>query len=360
MERDDTVERLAGGIARDFDLLLAAIIGHAENLTDCLSPGDPRAQQVLAIRRAAQQACDLTRQLLAFSRAQTLQPTTLDINAAVARARHGLQRLLGDGISLETQPCHGVWPVRADTEQLEQILYHLVVRARGAMPEGGSVVVSTKNVVIATGDARSDLPPGEYVELSMTDTGYPIPSAARSRLFEPFFPSERDQPSGLGLAMVFGVVAQSGGHLRVANPADQARGSRFSVFLPATREVSQPAPADGETVLVAGNDRSLQTFIANVLRRRGYRLLDAENAWDALTMAEAHGAPIDLLITTGINGPLVADAMRERHPSTRVLHVSASAADEDARNADAAATRAVLVPPFTPAALLRTVRALLA
>src|SRR5262249_10502895 len=236
MSKNDTIERLAGGIAHDFDLLLAAIIGHAEHLSDYLSPGDPRALQVAAIRRAAEQASDLTQQLLAFSRSQTLRPTIVDVDSAVARVRHRLQRVLGAAISLETRPGRGVWTVRADAEQLELMLHHLAVHARGAMRDGGSLVVATENVVVAEGDARDgDLERGEYAPLAAPDSGGKIPASAQQPLFEPFFPApEREQASGLGLAMVYGVVKQSGGHITVESPLDgDSRGSRFTVYLPA-------------------------------------------------------------------------------------------------------------------------------
>src|SRR5689334_11137797 len=154
MSKNDTVERLAGGIAHDFDLLLAAIIGHAEHLSDDLSPGDPRTVHVTGIRQAAEQASSLTQQLLAFSRSQTLRPTAVDVNAAIARARHRLQRVLGAAISLETEPGRSVWTVHADADQLDRMLHHLAVHGRAAMPDGGSVMISTENVLVGADDAR--------------------------------------------------------------------------------------------------------------------------------------------------------------------------------------------------------------
>jgi two-component system, cell cycle sensor histidine kinase and response regulator CckA len=363
MTKHDTVERLAGGIAHDFDLLLTAIIGHAEMLSGDLSAGDPRAVQVTAIRRAAEQASNLTQQLLAFSRSQTLRPTVVDVDAAIERTRHGLQRVLGDRISLETRPGHRARRVRADAEQFDQILHNLAVSARGAMPDGGAVVVSTGNVRVRRGDARfGDVEPGEYVALSMTDTGAQIQSATQQHLFEPFFPApEREPATGLGLAIVYGVVKQSGGHITVESPLGaDGRGSRFTVYLPATCETSDAVSTDGETVLVVGDDRNVQTFIGDVLRRRGYRLLQASGAWDALHLSERHESQIDLLITTGTNGFVVANALHERRPTTRVLHVSASAedAEDDAMEASRA-PRAILAQPFTPSALARKVRAVM-
>jgi CheY-like chemotaxis protein len=362
MAKNETVERLAGGIAHDFDLLLTAIVGHAENLSDYLSPGDPRAQQVTAIRQAAERAVNLTQQLLAFSRTQTLRPSILDLNAVIARARHGLRRVLGDRISLETRPADHLWPVHADAEQIEQILHTLALNARDAMPGGGAVTLATGNVRVGTADAQAgDLQPGDYVKLSMADTGAAIDSGVQAHLFEPFFPAvQRAQGTGLGLAMVYGVVNQSGGHITVESPLGaDGHGSRFTVYLPAAREAArtradhQHEEADApKTVLLMGDDPNVQSFIGDVLRRRGYRLLIATDASHALRLADARDSSIDLLIATGGDGVVVADALKTRRPMTRVLYVSASA---DAALAD----RAVLAQPFTPAALARRVRAVL-
>jgi CheY-like chemotaxis protein len=371
MAKNETVERLAGGIAHDFDVLLTAIVGHAEHLSDYLSPGDPRASQVAAIRQAAEQASSLTQQLLAFSRTQTLRTTILDLNAVIARARHGLRRVLGDRIALETRPADRLWPVRADAEQFERILHSLAVNARDAMPGGGAVTLATSNVHIRPDDARArDVEPGDYVELTMTDTGAEIDSRVQPHLFEPFFGNtQRARGQGLGLAMVYGVVKQSGGHISVQSPLSaDGRGSRFTVYLPATRDEAPRSSQDGrvdpesasETVLLMGDDRSVQAFIGDVLRRRGYRLLMANDAWHALRLADEHDSAIDLLIATGANGGAVADALQQQRPSTRVLYVSASAADApgDSVHSDGAA-RAVLAQPFTPAALARKVRSML-
>jgi CheY-like chemotaxis protein len=362
--RNDTLERLAGGIAHDFDLLLTAIIGHAENLGDYLSPGDPRAAEVAAIRHAAEQASSLTQQLLAFSRTQTLRPTIIDLNAALARARYGLQRVLGRRITLEVEAGHCLWPVCADSGQLDQILLNLAVNACAAMPDGGAVAIATGNVLVASGDPQfSDMDPGEYVALAITDTGAEIQPTVQQHLFEPFFPApEREATAGLGLAMVYGIVKQSGGHITVESPLRAGgRGSRFTVYLPATPQARDAALLEGETILLVGDDRNLRSFIADALRRRGYQLLQAKDAWDALRLAETSESRIDLLITTGVNGFIVASALHERFRSMRVLHVSASAEDglENPRE-DAGTPRAFLAQPFTPAALARKVRAVLA
>lgn len=363
MATHDAVERLAGGIAHDFDLLLTSIIDHADTLSDCLSPGDPRATEVAAIRRAAEQASALTRELLAFSRTQTLRPAAVDINQAIARASHSLRRLLGGRIALHIEPGPAVPPVSADPAQLDQILYQLALKARGAMPGGGAVTIATATAHVAPAEARiSDIEPGDYVALSVTDTGAEIGPLAQQHLFEPFFPATAHEPAtGLGLAIVYGAVKQSGGDVKVESPLGaDGRGSRFTVLLPAARGASRAAAPEGDTVLLVGGNRDVQSFIGDVLRRRGYQLLRADDAREAVRVADTHALQIRLLITAGVSGVGAANAIRERHPGMRRLHVSASTDEGAEHDIGGGGTRAVLVPPFTPSALARKVRAALA
>lgn len=362
MATHETVERLAGGIAHDFGLLLAAIIDHADTLGGFLSPGDPRAIEVTAIRRAAEQASALTQQLLAFSRTQTLRPAVVDVNAAVARASHSLRRLLGDRIALHIEAGAALPSVSADPGQLDQILYQLAMKARGAMPDGGAIIIATAAAHVTPADARlRDTEPGDYVALSMTDTGAQIGPLAQQHLFEPFFRATAHEPAaGLGLAIVYGVVKQSGGNVQVESPfGADGRGSRFTVLLPAVRSASRAAAREGDTVLLVGGNRDVQAFIGDVLRRRGYQLLRADDAGEALRVADAHASQIRLLITAGGGGG-VANAIRERHPAMRRLHVSASTDDGTEYQTGDAGAGEVLVPPFTPSALARKVRAALA
>lgn len=349
MATNDTVELLAGGIAHDFDALLNAIVGHADTLIDCLSPGDPRAAEVAAIQQAAEQAAALTQQLLAFSRTQTRRPAVLNLNAVVEGARPKLQRLVGPQIRLDVQPAADLSSVRADAEQLEHILRNLALNAGDAMPNGGVLTVATANVSLdAATAAHREVPPGDYVELSVADTGVGIAASLQAHLFEPFFTTkQRARGTGLGLAMVHGVVTQSEGHISVESAV--GRGARFAIYLPATKQTpaGRTSPERGaqagrgsETVLLVGDDLAVQGFIGDVLRRRGYRLLMAQDAWDALRLEAEHDAAIDLLITAGTNGGEVADALRNRRPNTPVLEVP-------------------LGKPLTPNALARKVRAAL-
>ena len=349
MASNDTVERLASGIAHDFDALLNAIVGHADTLTDCLSPGDPRAAQVDAIRRAAEQAAALTQQLLAYSRTQARQPTVLNLNAIVDGARPMLQRLVGSHIHLDVQPAADLSCVRADAEQLEHILRHLAMNARDAMPDGGVLTLATANASLdAAAAAHRQVPPGDYVELSVIDTGVGIDQDIQPRLFEPFFTTKpRARGTGLGLAMVHGVVMQSQGHISVESAV--GRGARFAIYLPATSEApgGRTSPDRGakagrgsETVLLLGDDVAVRGFIGDVLRRRGYRTLVAQDKLDALRLAADAAVPIDLVITAGRDGGAVVEHLRQRQPNARVLDVP-------------------LGKPLTPDALARRVRAAL-
>ena len=198
------------------------------------------------------------------------------------------------------------------------------------MPDGGAVTIATASAHVAPADARfSDTEPGDYVALSVTDTGAQIGSLAQQHLFEPFFPATAHEPAtGLGLAIVYGAVKQSGGDVKVESPfGADGRGSRFTVLLPAARDASRGAAPEGDTVLLVGGNRDVQSFIGDVLRRRGYQLLQADDAREAVRVADAHASQIRLLITAGVSGVGAANAIRERHPAMRRLHVSASTDD---------------------------------
>ena len=370
-QKIETVGQLAGGIAHDFNNLLTAIVGHAEVLVDWLAPGDPRAAEVAAIREAADLAAGLTRQLLAFSREQRRWLTTLDLNDIVARTRLVLQRVVGEGIRLETRPAVDIWPVRVDANQIEQIILNLAINARDAMPMGGVLIVQTANVSLDAALARRrNVEPGDYVELSVADTGTGLTPSVREHLFEPFFTTkERGRGTGLGLAAVYGIVKQSGGHISVES--EEGRGSRFSIFLPAVQALvaaSLPGRAQAErgseTVLLVEDDLAVRTLIGDVLRRRGYQLIVAEDGPQAVRLAAEHESSIHLLITAlatpGMNGLAVAEAVRAKRPETRVLYVSAYTDDSMTRDTlEAGRPAPLLHKPFTPDVLARKVRAVL-
>src|SRR3954454_11446021 len=364
MPKKNTVERLAGGVARDFDQFLTTIIGHAETLGEYLSPGDPRAGDVAAIRHAAERAVGLTEQLLAFSRTRGLRPTVADLNAIIGRSRYTVQRVVGDQIRLETHLAADVHRVRGDGEQLQQIIVNLALSARDAMPDGGLLTIATANVSVAGDDPRAaEIAPGDYVELSISDTGMPIDSAVQPSLFGEFDGASERCRGGLGVALVYGVVEQSGGVITINSSGDRPTGRRFIVLLPAVEDsvatVGEPRgkSTGNETVLVAADDPTVQGLIVAVLRRRGYAVLGAPDPWQALRLATGHGDSIELLVTTATsNGRLIADAFRATRPETRVLFVGAPIEEHRERFAN----EAVLAQPFTPDALARRVRGLLA
>ncbi len=230
----EAVGRLAGGIAHDFNNVLTAIFGYVDLLLDQIGDDDPRRGDVIEIRRSAERAAALTRQLLAFSRKQVMQPRVLDLHDVVLSLEKLLARLVGEDITLRVATSGGLWPVKADPGQIEQVLMNLSANARDAMPEGGVLDVRTANESIEHADAgeRPGLRPGRYVMLTVTDTGHGMPEHVRRHVFEPFFTTkEQGKGTGLGLATVYGIVKQSGGSVYVDNGPE--RGSRFVIYLPA-------------------------------------------------------------------------------------------------------------------------------
>jgi len=367
----ETVGRLAGGIAHDFNNLLTAILGHTETLAEYFAPGDPRAVEIAGVRDAADLAATLTRQLLAFSRKQLLQPVVLDLNDVLAKTRRILARLIGEHIELVMEPGPSLHHVKADPGQMEQILLNLAVNSRDAMPDGGRLVLRTRNVRLGRADARRlSMKEGNHVEVMVSDTGVGIDAAAKARLFEPFFTTkDRIHGTGLGLATVYGIVKQSEGYIDVES--EPGCGTTFKIYLPVTLEspahqgVHDRPSADGgsETVLVVEDDHAVRSLISDVLRRRGYRLLVAESGRQAIELVSKHERRIDLLITdmvlAGMNGLALADTMRATYASIKVLYVSGYTDDALMPNGFFEASGAFLQKPFTPVALARKVRAVL-
>jgi signal transduction histidine kinase len=228
----DAIGRLAGGIAHDFNNILTAIYGYADLLLSDLEPGDQRRSDVEEIRLLAQRAANLTRQLLAFSRQQTLQPQVLNLNIVIAAVQNMLERMIGTDVQVLFEPAADLWPVRADRGQLEQVMMNLAGNARDAMPEGGSLTIRTGNRSLC--DPSPDFPglrPGDYALLTVTDTGVGMPEDVRSHVFEPFFTTkEQGKGTGLGLATIYGIVKQSGGGIYVSTAEKQ--GTTFSIYLP--------------------------------------------------------------------------------------------------------------------------------
>ncbi len=373
-QKMEAVGQLAGGIAHDFNNLLTAIIGNAELLLAGMSSHDPRRLDVTEINRAAHRAATLTRQLLAFSRKQVLQPRIVSLNTVVTDLSAMLRRIIGEDIELRLELDPGLGQVMADSGQLEQVVTNLAVNARDAMPQGGMLMLRTANVAAEEVAATDpDAPPllGPLVAVSVTDTGTGMDERTQARLFEPFFTTkELGRGTGLGLATVYGIVRQSGGHIRVKTQLH--RGSTFTVYLPrvegdsesdaAIRAVAPPARAD-ETVLVVEDEEAVRALARRVLMARGYRVLTAAGAEEALALVGDGREKIDLLVTDvvmpGMGGPALAERLVDSRPDLRVLYISGYAEEAIQRHGTLPAGGALLEKPFTADELTIRVREVL-
>ena len=372
-QKMEAVGQLAGGVAHDFNNLLSVITGYSEMLLDEMGPNDPRVPRLTEIRRAAERAASLTRQLLAFSRKQVLQPRILDLNSIVTDTEKMLRRLIGENIDLVTVRGAALGRVRADPGQLEQIIMNLTVNARDAMPQGGRLTIETANREIDAAYTR-DHPgaqTGSFVMLSVADTGSGMDRATQARIFEPFFTTkEAGRGTGLGLSTVYGIVKQSGGYIEV--DSEPGRGTTFRVLLPRTERavdasVAAPAgdaPGSGdETVLLVEDNAAVAAVFREVLEARGYRVLPAKDAAEAIEMVAAHTEPIHLLMTDmmmpGMSGRELAGRLKATRPEMKVLLVSGYAGgalpDQQALDPE----EAFLQKPFSSEDLARKVRAVL-
>ena len=372
-QRLESIGRLAGGIAHDFNNMLAAVQGYGELARASLPEGSPAREDIDQILFAADRAAVLTRQLLAFSRRQVLEPEILDPAAIIDSLVPMVQHLLGIDVELRTEHQPGVWPVRVDPGQLEQVVVNLAVNARDAMPGGGSLVIRTTNV--ETPDAAGEPsgaasgPVGPCVRITVTDTGIGMDAATQARMFEPFFSTKGEgNGSGMGLATVFGIVEQSGG--RIACDSAPDRGTTFTIDLPRARGSKVPAPkvtpsaqvaAGSETVLLVEDETVVRAFLARILDRGGYRIRVAASANDALAMVPTPDALPDLLVTDvqmpGMPGPELARRLRAMRPDLPVLFISGYAEDLIDRP-DGEAIR-VLEKPFNADSFAAAVRAAL-
>lgn len=367
-QKMEAVGRLAGGVAHDFNNILTVITTNAEFLLTELLEGDPRRDEVADIRKAAERATGLTRQLLAFSRRQVLRPQALDLNAVVRDLGKMLRRLIGEDIQLDLALEERLDPVFADPGQLEQVLLNLVVNARDAMPQGGRLTIATRSVVVDAPQtvARRELGPGAYVRLEVSDTGCGMDEEIRSRIFEPFF-TTKAQGTGLGLATAYGIIKQSGGYVDVYS--EPGVGTTFKIYLPVSGEAGKErgpleggavrAPA-GETVLLVEDDSGVRTAAERALRSAGYRVRVASNGPEALRMAEEDPeGPLDVLVTDVVmphmSGREVAGRLLARHPGLRVLYMSGYTDEAVALHGVLHPESSLLEKPFTPAALVRKV-----
>ena len=369
-QKMEAIGRLAGGVAHDFNNLLTAIIGYTEVVVERAGVDDRTRRDVSAIRKAADRAAALTRQLLAFSRKQVLTPTILDLNETASGLLQMLPRVIGDHIKTRVLLASDLARVKADASQMEQVLVNLVLNARDAMTTGGHLTIETANVLLTDGRLRAEnlaVKPGHYVMLTVTDTGTGMDAATRARVFEPFFTTKpKGKGTGLGLATVYGIVEQSGGG--IALDTAPGRGTSFRIYLPATRATvdqgrSEPPPirdATGtETVLLVEFSDSVRDLSAQALRRRGYTVHEARDADEALEWTARTGVKPHLLVTDvmipGLSGPQLASRLLQVNPRLRVLYLSGymdDATDVDSDDLGGA----LLQKPFTPAALAERVR----
>ncbi|MBP3954813.1 PAS domain S-box protein [Gemmata sp. G18] len=365
--------QLAGGVAHDFNNLLTIINGYSDIVLGGLPPGDPNRGLVTEIHRAGERSAGLTRQLLAFSRKQVLAPKVLDLNAVVGDTASMLRRVIGEDVKLSTTTASGLWPVKADPGQVEQILLNLAVNARDAMPTGGKLTIETGNVELDETYAAShpDARPGPHVLLAVSDTGCGMTPEVRAKIFEPFFTTKGPgKGTGLGLATVYGIVKQSGGHVDVYS--EVGVGTTFKVYLPRTEPTGGGAkshsalralPRGTETVLVVEDDAAVRALTRHILQSAGYAVLEAAGGDEALRVAADHAGRIDLLVTDvvmpGLGGRAAAERLAERHPGLRVLFVSGYTDDAVVRHGVLHESVNFLQKPFTPAALAWKVREVL-
>jgi two-component system, cell cycle sensor histidine kinase and response regulator CckA len=372
-QKMEAVGRLAGGVAHDFNNVLTAIFGYTELLTEGLPADSEMRGDLGEIHKAAQRAAGLTRQLLAFSRQQVMQPVVLNVNDVVENLDKMLHRLVGEDIEVHAVLGGDIGNVRADPGQLEQVVMNLVVNARDAMPDGGKLTIETINAELSEQYAEMHQPvvPGHYVMLAVSDTGTGMTPEVKTRLFEPFFTTkEQGKGTGLGLATVYGIVKQSGGYIWAYS--ELGHGATFKVYLPrvdAPVDTAVPvAELSGgitgtETIMLAEDDELLRPLATSLLKKLGYTVLEAQDAPSALARAAAHDAPIHLLITDvvmpGVSGRELARKLAAVRPDALVLYISGYTDDAIVRHGMLEPGLNYLQKPFTPAALARKVREVL-
>jgi PAS domain S-box-containing protein len=374
-QKMEAVGRLAGGVAHDFNNLLTVIHLSSRLLERQLRPEDPLGGHVQRIQDAGRRAANLTKQLLAFSRREIVEPKVLDLNDLIGELSKMLRRLLGEDVELLTALGEDLWPVYADPTQVEQVIVNLAVNARDAMPTGGTLTLETGNVVLDAAYAAHHLEvePGEYVMLAVSDTGVGMNDEVKAHLFEPFFTTkEKGKGTGLGLSTVFGIVKQNGGHVWVYSEPGQ--GTSFKIYLPRVGKATQAAsdrPTSGatsplrgsETLLLVEDETEVRELVKNILTAQGYQVLVAQDGVEALQVAGEYKEPIHLLLTDVVmprmSGRELADQLRARHPQVRVLYMSGYTDNAIVHHGVLEAGIAFLPKPLTEDRLLREVRAVL-
>jgi two-component system, cell cycle sensor histidine kinase and response regulator CckA len=361
------VGQLAGGVAHDFNNLLTAMIGFCDLLLMRFRPGDPSFADIMQIKQNANRAANLVRQLLAFSRQQTLQPRVLDIGEVLQELSHLLRRLIGENIELKVVHSRDLGLVKVDQGQLEQVIINLAVNARDAMPGGGTLTIRTANVTQAASVRRGHevMPAGDYVLIEVADNGIGISKENLGRIFEPFFSTkEVGSGTGLGLSTVYGIVKQTGGFIFVDSAP--ARGAKFEIFLPrhgAADAAMTPRGADAfeppaakdlpgaGTVMLVEDEDPVRIFGARALRNKGYTVLEARSGEQALDLIRNSGEKIDLLVTDVVmpkmDGPTLIREVRENIPDMKVIFISGYTEDAFRQRLDSDSDIHFLPKPFS-------------
>ena len=380
-QKMDTIGQLAGGIAHDFNNVLSAIMMANDFLLNAHKPNDPSFQDIMQIKQNATRAATLVRQLLAFSRRQTLRPTVLNLGDALSDIDLLLKRLIGEKVKLEVVHGRDLWPVKVDISQFEQVIVNLTVNARDAMPDGGSLTVRTSNISTEQAEklAYKGMPSADYVEIAVTDTGTGIPAEIVEKIFEPFF-STKDvgKGTGLGLSTVYGIVKQTGGFVYVESKEGQ--GTTFRIFLPrhhqdkeaapdpaiaaaiAAKEAAKPkADLTGQgTILLVEDEEGLRGLNARGLRSRGYTVVEASNGVEALEMFEEQNREIDLVVSDVVmpemDGPTLLKEMRALNPELKIIFVSGYAEEAFEKSLPENQQFAFLPKPFALSALIEKVK----
>ena len=368
-QKMEAIGRLAGGVAHDFNNLLTVITSYSDLVFQDLPPDDPRRDDVDQVRKAADGAAALTRQLLAFSRQQVLEPKVIDLNSVVDNLKKILQRVIGEDVELTTVLTGDLAAVKADVSQIEQILMNLAVNARDAMPTGGKLTIETTNVDYDPERQQRSDGSRKFVMLAVTDTGTGMDEATKAKIFEPFFTTKQPgKGTGLGLATVYGIVTQAGGCIWVYS--ELGHGTSFKIYLPQVDAVATTAavarvdlPRGTETVLLVEDAAGVRAVATQVLQRQGYRVLEASDGEDALHLAARHQGAIDLVLTDvvmpRVGGRELAERLLAVRPDTRVLYMSGYTDDSVVRHGILEGGVAYLQKPFSPEGLARRVREVL-
>ena len=373
-QKMEAVGQLAGGIAHDFNNLLTIILGYTELLLSETIPPQLVREPLTTIKQSGERAATLTRQLLAFSRKQVLEPRVLNLNAVVANLEKMLRCLISEDIDLETRLKHGLDPVKADPGQLEQVIVNLAINARDAMPRGGKIIIETRNRLLdeAFASTRPDVQPGRHVELAISDTGCGMTKEVKAHIFEPFFTTkEVGKGTGLGLATVYGIVKQSGGHIEVHSEVDW--GTTFTIYLPCIEEAVPSGKSNPglskvfrgkEAVLLVEDNEQVRALSRRILEAEGYTVLEAADGAEAIRVSDERlPRPIHLLVSDvvmpHVGGRELAERLALTRPEMKVLFVSGYTDDAVVRHGVLATEMAFLQKPFTPRDLANKVREVL-